>query len=67
MQRLVAALRPSGNEILQLARAEMDPACYARFEPLTAGPVCALAGLVAVAMLGILAAPMRLLRRVRPG
>ncbi len=66
MRRLVAALGPNGNEIVQLARAEMDPARYAGFEPITAGPICATAGLAAVAILGILAAPVRLLRVFRP-
>jgi hypothetical protein len=65
-RRLVTSLRPGVDEIVQLVRAEMDPARYAEFQPITAGPLVAIVGLTAVALLGALCAPVRLLRVFRP-
>jgi hypothetical protein len=63
--RLVAALRPDGRELVRLVRSETDPDQYASFQPITAGPVVAVAGLMLVGVLGILAAPIRLLKKSR--
>ncbi|HET9393799.1 MAG TPA: hypothetical protein VFO29_09825 [Candidatus Rubrimentiphilum sp.] len=66
--KLIAALRPDGEELVPLVRAEMDPARYSSFEPVTAGPVVAAIGLTLVAILGALLAPIRLVQRaVRRG
>jgi hypothetical protein len=63
--RAGAALRPSGKELERLVHAEMDPSRYASFRPITAGPVVAVLGLALVGVLGIVAAPYRLLRLFR--
>jgi len=65
MLRIASALRPDEREIVELARAEMSPACYESFRPIAAGPVVAVCGLAAVFLGGVLAAPFRLLRILR--
>jgi hypothetical protein len=63
-KRLIAALRPDGEELLPLVRAEMDPKRYGSFAPITAGPLVAVLGLTAVGLLGMLSTPVRLARRL---
>jgi hypothetical protein len=60
---IAARLRPSAAELYRLVTMETDPACAERFEQLTPGPVLAALLLAAVGLYGLLAAPLRLLRR----
>jgi hypothetical protein len=59
----VAKLRPSGGELYRLVVMESDPAFANRFEQLTPGPALAIAGLAAIALYGVISAPLRLFRR----
>jgi hypothetical protein len=63
--KLIAALRPDADEITAVARAETDPARYSSFAPITAGPAVAVAALTAIGILGIVLAPIRLLKHIR--
>lgn len=65
MRRVIEALRPDAKELAGLVRAETDPARYASFEPITAGPAAAVASLAAIGIAGMLIAPIRLLARLR--
>jgi hypothetical protein len=60
---VVAKLRPNGNELYRLVVMESDPAFANRFEQLTPGPVLAILGLGAIALFGVVSAPLRLFRR----
>jgi len=59
--RVLARLKPSAREIERLAFNETDQARASSFEPITPGPVVASLMLAAIAVAGIVCAPVRLL------
>ena len=60
---MIERLKPTDDEIRELALRETDPAHAKRFEPIARGPVYAVLALVAV---GLIALPSLLWRLVRP-
>lgn len=60
---LLERLRPTPREIEQLALRETDPARCAEFEPITSGPLAALALLAFVGFAALLVTPFRLAAR----
>jgi len=65
MIRLIFRLLcPAPREVLALAERESDPREAASFEAIHVGPVLAFAGLVAIGVLGIVMAPIRLVARI---
>lgn len=61
--RLLAKLRPTGAELYPLVRMEVDPASAHRFDQIAEGPLVAILGLIFVAIVGVVTAPFRLVRR----
>jgi hypothetical protein len=56
----IALLRPSPAEVLAVAHREGDMRSANSFSPICPGPVVAVAGLIAIGLVGGLAAPFRL-------
>jgi len=65
MKWLLTTLRPDPEAIMDVVHAEMKPARYSSFKPITAGPLVAFAGLATIGILGLLLAPIRLLKNFR--
>lgn len=62
--KLFRLLMPSALEIERLAVRETDPARCHEFEPITRGPVLAVALLVGVAIAALAVSPVRLVMRI---
>ena len=59
---ILEALRATEKELEDLARAETDPAQYARFEPICRGPVFALLVLAFAGLMALTVLPQRVIR-----
>ncbi len=59
---ILEALRATEKEVEDLARAETDPAQYARFEPICRGPVFAVFVLVFAGLTALPVLPLRVIR-----
>lgn len=67
MLRLLRLLKPSPAELERFALLETDPQEYARFEPITGGPLQAFGALCFVAAAAIVVVPWRLVLRMIAG
>jgi hypothetical protein len=61
---IAALLRPSGDELVVLVRAEMDPSRARRFEQLCFGPLVSAAALAGLIVAAAVVTPFRLVWRL---